>query len=227
MLTTMERYVFTMLHRAKDKSALAAVPLIASLCRRTGIDCSTAALARIVRRALPGSDPKTTRLRSAILDVDFARPASNAELAARKGISRRHFQRQRAAAVGAIARYALRFVESEPVSHGDSRFQRELRAFCEARERGLSLEMRSIAKNLVRLAHDRAGRLTALASLAEANVHCGRIEEANGLLESMAPRRRKRWRAQSSRFFAAQPARQTNLRAKPRGPLWLATVRRP
>jgi hypothetical protein len=176
-----------MLHRAKDESALAAVPLIASLCRRTGIECSTAALARIVRRALPGSDPKTARLRSAILDVDFARTSSNAELAARTGISRRHFQRRRAAAVSAIARYAQRFLEEEQGSRHDSRSQRELHAFCEARERGLSLEMRSIAKNLVRLAPDRAGRRTALASLAEANVHCGRIEEATGLLESMAP----------------------------------------
>ncbi|HEX3370596.1 MAG TPA: hypothetical protein VHS56_13535 [Candidatus Cybelea sp.] len=183
----MERYVFTMLHRAKDESALAAMPLIASLRRRTGIDCSTAVLARIVRRALPGSDPRTTRLRSAILDVDFVRTVSNAELAARKGISRRHFQRQRAAAVSAIARYAQRFVDAEASSHDDSRFQRELRAFCEASERGLSLEMRSIAKNLVRIADDRAGRRVALASLAEANVHCGRIEEANGLLESLGP----------------------------------------
>jgi hypothetical protein len=176
-----------MLHRAKDERALAEMPLIASLCRRTGINCSTAALARIVRRALPGGDPKTARLRSAILDVDFARTANNAELAARNGISRRHFQRQRAAAVTAIARYAQRFVDREPGSHNDPRFQRELSAFCGARERGFSLEMRSIAKNLVRIARDRAGRRAALASLAEANVHCGRIEEADALLESISP----------------------------------------
>ena len=184
-MSTMERYVFTMLHRARDEKALAEMPLMASLCRCAGIDCSTAALARIVARALPGSDPKTARLRSAILDVDFARSASNAELAARNGISRRHFQRQRAAAVSAIARYAQRFVGREPGSRHDPRFGRELSAFCEARERGLSLEMRSIAKNLVRIAQDRAGRRAALASLAEANVHCGRIEEASGLIESM------------------------------------------
>jgi hypothetical protein len=176
-----------MLHRAKDEKALAEMPLIASLCRRVGINGSTAALARIVRRALPGSDPKTARLRSAILDVDFARTANNAELAARNGISRRHFQRQRAAAVSAIARYAQRFVDQEPGSHHDPRFQRELSAFCAARERGFSLEMRSIAKNLVRIARDRTGRRAALASLAEANVHCGRIEEARALLESIAP----------------------------------------
>ena len=186
-MSTMERYVYTMLHRAKDEKALAEMPLIASLCRRAGIDCSTAALARIVRRALPGSDPKTARLRSAILDVNFVRTASNAELAARNGISRRHFQRQRAAAVSAIARYAQRFVEQEQAPHRDSRFHRELSAFCEARERGFSLEMRSIAKNLERIAQDRAGRRAALALLAEANVHCGRLEEANGLLEAMSP----------------------------------------
>jgi transcriptional regulator GlxA family with amidase domain len=64
------------------------------------------ALERIVKAALAGDDARTEKLRRAILDADFKRAATNAELARRSGVSRRHFQRRRAEAVASIARYA-------------------------------------------------------------------------------------------------------------------------
>ncbi|HEY2475115.1 MAG TPA: hypothetical protein VGI19_09965 [Candidatus Cybelea sp.] len=183
----MERHVFTMLHRAKDAEALAAIPLIQSVCRRMGIAGSTAALQRMVCGALPGNDPKTIRLRNAILGVDFDRVAGNTEVAGSQGISRRHFARLRAQAVSAIARYAQSFVESEPGGAPDARFERERAAFGDAQKRGASLEMRNIAKNLTRVAKTQRARGIARAALAEANVHCGRAGEARELLESLPP----------------------------------------
>ena len=64
------------------------------------------ALERIVTAALAGDDARTEKLRSAIFDADFRRAATNAELARRSGVSRRHFQRRRAEAIASIARYA-------------------------------------------------------------------------------------------------------------------------
>ena len=179
----MERQVFTLLHRVRKPDALAAAPLMASVCRHTGMANTVYALERIVKAALAGDDERTEKLRRAIFDADFKRAATNAELARRSGVSRRHFQRRRAEAVASIARYAgglLGPSRVNCVSHGGVSwgFKREVAAFLAARDRGNALEMRCISNNLVRLAEDAEATTLAMSFLGDANLRLGTMDEA-------------------------------------------------
>jgi hypothetical protein len=196
----MERYVLTLLHRAKKPEALAVTPLMEVICLATGIRQPVAALEHVVRSALEGSDWTATVRRDAIIEVDFDGALTNGEYAARNGISRRHFQRRRAKAVAAIAQYATGLIESGRIAQAEVdskgaardqrlrrcdaqwRFDREAAAFARARESGLASEMRATAASLLRLATSRASRTLALGFLADANVHLGRADDA---LEAM------------------------------------------
>ena len=66
---------------------------------------AVAALSTSSASALAAGRQAYAALRDAIFEADFQRAATNAELALRNGISLRHFQRWRAEAVAAIARF--------------------------------------------------------------------------------------------------------------------------
>jgi hypothetical protein len=195
---SLERQVSALLRRAGNPQRLAASPLMDAFCHVTGTRDAVAALEHVVDAAFDGGDPHASRLRSAILDVNFRRAATNFECARQNGISRRHFQRWRAQAVAEIARYARTILElpraeilapqprpSAPAAavrgpRDDAawRFQRECEAYARARDRDNALEMRAIAANMLRVAVGSAARGRARASCVEAAVHLGRIEEA-------------------------------------------------
>jgi hypothetical protein len=182
-VSPMERQVFTLLHRVRKPEALAAAPLMASVCRHTGMANAVYALERIVKAALAGDDERTEKLRRAIFDADFKRAATNAELARRSGVSRRHFQRRRAEAVASIARYAGGLLGPSRVNCSSHRgaswgFKREVAAFLAARDRGNALEMRCISNNLVRLAEDAEATTLARSFLGDANLRLGITDEA-------------------------------------------------
>ena len=183
-----ERQVLTLLHRVRNRRALAAVPLMQSVCAEMGTPDPVAALERIVRTVFSGDDESATQLRKAILDADFDRAATNAELARQTGISQRQFQRRRAVAVSAIAHYARmilgRAQDGAPLRchrarcEPSSRFEREHAAFLRARDRGVALEMRAIAGSMLRLAESTAAHSLALAYRTETNVRLGKRNEA-------------------------------------------------
>jgi hypothetical protein len=192
----MERQVLTLLHRARNPRALAASPLMGAVCREMRTRNPVAALERVVLTVLAGDDESAMRQRDAIFEVDFKRATTNSELARRSGVSRRHFQRRRAEAIAAIARYA-RTIVARPHSEAPSaqsataaaarRFERERSAFLLARDRGAVLEMRAIAGNLLRVAENRAARVLAMECRADANVRLGRQDEATEHLDCLSP----------------------------------------
>jgi hypothetical protein len=192
-----ERQVLTLLHRARNPRALAAAPLMDVVCKAMGTSNPVTALERVVFTVFEGDDERAVSLRSAILEADFKRIASNAELARQNGVSRRHFQRRRAKAVTAIARFARTMLtsshpETPSVPTNAWRFERERDAYVRARDRGAALEMRAIAKNLFRVAENRAARAFALECLADANVRLGRAAEAADQLTALPPLARHR-----------------------------------
>ncbi len=189
----MERQILKLLHRAKRPEALGAIPIMASVCREMGTSNPIAALEQIVQTALAGDDERAATLRNVILEADFKRTASNGELARRSGVSRRHFQRWRAQAVASIARYAGGILQPCTVHEEERasirsqpkdaawRFKRETAAFFCARDRGSALEMRCIAKNMLRLAQGEGTRTVALTCLADANLRLGKAEPGDEL----------------------------------------------
>ncbi len=184
----MERQVLSLLHRANNPGALAAAPLMQLVCAEMRTSNPVTALERIVSAALDGDDESAVRLRNVIFDVDFKRISTNAELARRNGISRRHFQRWRAEAVTAIARCAREILarttgdETVDVSprRPDSlwRVRRERDALASAADRNDLPQVRTIAANLIRLAETREARAFALGALAEAEAALGMADEA-------------------------------------------------
>jgi AraC-like DNA-binding protein len=149
----------------------------------------------MVEAALAGDDDRTEKLRRAIFDADFERAVTNAELARRSGVSRRHFQRRRAEAVASIARYAGGLLGScrescLPLHDASWRFRREVAAFLAARDRGNALEMRCIANNLVRLAEDADGTRLARSLLDDANRRLGITEAAFAPFDQRSPQPR-------------------------------------
>lgn len=203
----MERQILTLLHRAKKPEALATAPLMRAICHATATPNALDALERVVRDALDGRDHGALTRREIIFAIDFNRLLTNAQLAARNGISRRHFQRRRAQAIAAIARYARRLLGagySEPVEIGGNpvadravtrlrrynatwRFKRETASYLRARDRGRVPEMHCIAASLVRLATTGPERALAQTYLAEANVSLGRVDEALAQLHALSP----------------------------------------
>ncbi len=192
----MERQVLTLLHHAKNPRALAASPLMAAVCQEMRTSNPVKALKRVIFTVLAGEDERATALRDAIVEVDFKRVTSNAEMARRSGVSRRHFQRRRAEAVAAIARYARTVVtrrQSETPSIGSParpavrRFEREWAAYLRARDRDGVLEMRAIAGNLLRLAENQASHTLAFECRADANVRLGRQDEVEEYLDYLSP----------------------------------------
>lgn len=192
----MERQVLGLLHAIRKPQALAAAPLMRAVCRATGNANALAALEHVVGAALAGEGVRAAQLRNVILDADFARGAANAELARRCGVSRRHFQRWRAYAVSAIARYARTIVEPGGFGRRDacarrdvpsSRFEREYEAYLQARDRGNALEMRAIAGNLLRLAPGPDASALACTCRADASLRLGKIDEALDHLQRVAP----------------------------------------
>src|SRR5579863_351479 len=165
-----ERDVSMLLRRAGNPRALAAAPLMDAVCRATGQPDPVAALRHVVGMALTGEDRRTSGLRDAIFEADFKRAATNAQLARRNGVSRRHFQRWKARAVEAIARYAremLGLSDAQPTPaqerppstspyakrHEASwRFESERGELLRARDAGAMREMRSVSASLLRLA---------------------------------------------------------------------------
>jgi hypothetical protein len=204
----LRRQVSSLLRRAKNPRALAAAPLMDAICAEMGTSDPRAALERIVLTVFAGSDESATILREAVVEADFKRVMSNAELARKSGVSRRHFQRRRAEAVAAIAAYARTIFErswaeasrmppmrdSTEVRH----FERERAAFLLARDRGNAPEMRAIAGNLLRLSVSAVERSFALECRADANARLGRRDEAMDLLASLSPPARVLIRAKLS-----------------------------
>lgn len=195
----MERHVLALLHRARNPQALAAAPLMDAVCRAMGTKDPVDALQRIVLTVFAGDDEYAVNLKNTIIEVDFKPAATNAELARQKGLSPRHFQRRRAEAIAAIARYTRSILDRAPAEPRSSetyetawRFERERAAFLDARNRGSVLEMRAIAGNLLRLAGTRAARVFSLEARADANLRLGRIDEATQLLQSLPPHARLR-----------------------------------
>ncbi len=178
-----ERDVSMLLRRAGNPQALAASPLMTAVCRATGKGDPVAALRHVVGMALAGDDRRTAKLRDAILEADFDRAATNAQLALRNGVSRRHFQRWRARAVVTIAHYAramLRRCGTAPASSPRRfswRFERERAEYARARDAGATLQMRSIAASLERLADGREARALAARWRADASAHLGDTDD--------------------------------------------------
>jgi hypothetical protein len=192
---SMERQVIGLLRAIRKPQTLAATPLMHAVCRATGQANALVALERVIAAALAGTGTNAAKLRSAILDVDFNHCATNAELARRCGVSRRHFQRWRADAVSAIARYARTIVEPSMLAPRDipsrqdapvTRFEREYQAYLRARDRGSALEMRAIAGNLLRLGPGPEAFALACTCRADANLRLGRLEEALEHLRQVA-----------------------------------------
>lgn len=203
MASGMGRQILRMLHRVNKPERLATMPGIDSICRNMASSNPRNALEKLVRNALPGDDEKTAALRAAIFDADFKRVAGNAELAQRQGISRRHFQRRRARAVAAMVGYARMLSGGEEISAPAAvpareswRFRQELAAFLAARDRGNALEMRCIARNLLRLAGSAKASALARSLLCDANARLG-AEEAcapgNPPRDSVIGYPRRRW----------------------------------
>ncbi len=211
----MERQVLTLLHRATKPETLATMPLMRAICRATATPNALDALQRVVRDALDGRDPSAVMRREIIFAIDFNRLETNAQLAARNGISRRHFQRRRAQAITAVARFARNLLAGkfEPAEVSDRpvaerrdsrlrrddaawRFKRELAAYVRARERGRAPEMRCIASSLVRLATTGPARALAQKYLADANARLGRVDEAMAQLHALPPGARALIRAE-------------------------------
>ncbi len=193
---SMERQVIGLLRAIRKPQTLAAAPLMHAVCRATGQANALAALELIIGAALAGAGTNAAKLRSAILDADFNHRATNAELARRCGVSRRHFQRWRADAVSAIARYARTIVEPSTLAPRDipsrqdapaTRFEREYEAYLRARDRGNALEMRAIAGNLRRLAPEAEAFALACSCRADASLRLGRLDEALEHLQQVAP----------------------------------------
>jgi hypothetical protein len=197
----MGRQIRRMLHCANKPELLCAMPGIDLICRQMGSSNPRKALKKFVYHALPGNDKKTVALRASILDADFKRVAGNEELAQRQGVSRRHFQRRRARAVAAMAGYAGALSGDENASAPAApareswRFGRELAAFLAARDRGNALEMRCIARNLLRLAEGATASALARLLLGDANARLGAHEGASGkpLRGRAIDRPRRRW----------------------------------
>jgi hypothetical protein len=207
----MERHVLTLLHRARNPQALATAPLMDAVCRAMGTQDPVDALQRVVLIVFAGDDESATNLKNSIIDVDFKRTATNAELARQNGLSPRHFARRRAEAIAAIARYTRSILErssTQPRTGGSYdtawRFGRERAAFLGARKRGDALEMRAIAGNLLRLAGTRAARLFAVEARADADLRLGRIDEARELLQGLPPHLRLRVAAKLA-LLAGEP----------------------
>jgi hypothetical protein len=195
-----ERQVRALLHRVRNPQALAATPLMDVVCKAMGTSNPVTALERIVLTVFDGDDERAISLRSAILEADFKRLATNAELARQKGVSRRHFQRRRAKAVAVIAQFTRTMLarsgaQTDGASMGTWRFERERAEYERARERGAAPQMRAVARNLLRVADNRAARAFAIECLADANVRLGRTEEVAGQLASLSSPARERIRA--------------------------------
>jgi hypothetical protein len=194
LLRCTERQITKLLRRAGNPRLLIDSPLMGEVCAATGKTDAVAALEYVVSSALPAGEGRTAALRDAIFEADFQRSATNAELAARSGVSLRHFQRRRAEAVAAIARFACDILGTEPVEEAVGavardrrqrrydagwRFNRERAAFLRARDEAKALEMRSIAANLLRLAATSEARALARECLVEASVHLGEDEPSS------------------------------------------------
>jgi|GEM_PF-1863118 hypothetical protein len=186
-----ERQITKLLRRAGNPRLLTDSPLMGEVCAATGKPDAVAALEYVVSSALTAGEGRIAALRDAIFEADFQRSATNAELAARNGVSLRHFQRRRAEAVALIARFACAILGTERAEaevgavardrcgrryDAGWRFNRERAAFLRARDEAKALEMRSIAANLFRLAATGEARATARECLVEANVHLGEDE---------------------------------------------------
>jgi hypothetical protein len=193
---SMERQVIGLLRAIRKPQTLAAAPLMHAVCRATGQANALAALEHVIGAALAHAGTNAAKLRSAILDVDFNHCATNAELARRCGVSRRHFQRWRADAVSAIARYARTIVEPSTLAPRAiawrqdaplTRFEREYEAYLRARDRGNVLEMRAIAGNLLRLAPGSEAFALACTCRADASLRLGKLDEALEHLQQVAP----------------------------------------
>jgi hypothetical protein len=193
---SMERQVISLLRAIRKPQTLATAPLMHAVCRATGQANALAALEHVIGAALAGAGTNAAKLRSAILDADFNHSATNAELARRCGVSRRHFQRWRADAVSAIARYARTIVEPGMLAPRDvpsrqdaplTRFEREYEAYLQARDRGNALEMRAVAGNLLRLAPGAEAFALACSCRADASLRLGRLDEALEHLQQVAP----------------------------------------
>lgn len=192
----MERQVLGLLHAIRRPQTLAATPLMRAVCRATGNANAMSALEHVIGAALAGEGAQAAKLKTVIFDVDFAGDATNAELAQRCGVSRRHFQRWRAHAVSAIARYARTIVEPNMLGRRESsarrdaplsRFEREYETYRQARDRGSVLEMRAIAGNLLRLASGPEAFALACTCRADASLRLGKIDEALDHLQRVAP----------------------------------------
>lgn len=109
----MQRQVTKLLRRLRNPRKLAGLPIVAIFCKAMGEPDPAAALERVIRTVFAGDDESSIRLRHTILKPNFERAGTNAELARSAGVSRRHFQRLRAEAIGAVAQYAQNLLERE------------------------------------------------------------------------------------------------------------------
>jgi len=188
-----------LLHRVKKPYDLAVAPYAQAICAATGEPNPARALRRLIDEALPGASYAEARLHSLILRMDFDADLTADEAAQESNLSRRHLQRIRSEAVRAIAHRLRELVhldaaapaqKSPPAKRpaaldGTQRFRHEYDAFARARERGDTLEMRAIARNIRRIADDSALAL-ALRLQAEAELRLGRLAQAAPLLEEAA-----------------------------------------
>lgn len=171
----MQRQVMRFLHRLRNPRKLTGMPIVGIFCKAMGERDPATALEQVIRTVFAGDDESSIRLRHTILKPDFERAGTNAELARSAGVSRRHFQRLRAEAIGAVAQYARTLLEREQPFQP---FARERAAFSAARDRGRTLEMYVIAGNLMRLAKSDEQHRIALESRWDAAVRLGKRVEA-------------------------------------------------
>jgi hypothetical protein len=98
-----ERAIRQALHRVRNPSRLAPLPLVTSLRQALGVASPVTAMRQVVEEAFERGGSSQARLRDVIIDVDFDGTSSIEGTARRLGVSRRNVQRYRARAVSLIS----------------------------------------------------------------------------------------------------------------------------
>ena len=106
-----ERDVRLLLHRVRKPDELATNPLAQALCGALGFSDPVAAVRRVVEETFAGDTPDDVALRNLVMKCDIDGSLTLSEACRQFAYSRRHFQRYRAQAIGAIAHFIRRLLD--------------------------------------------------------------------------------------------------------------------
>src|SRR5512146_1678140 len=106
-----EKDVRLLLHRVRKPEQLSHYPLAQALCSALGFSDPVAAIRKVVDEAFPGESGDDAVLRNLVVKCDIEGSLTLEEACNQFAYSRRHFQRYRAQAIAAIARYIKRLLD--------------------------------------------------------------------------------------------------------------------